>query len=105
MLNMYPDIVYTVKGLQSSNMDRGAVDLQHILTWQVVMDGMITTFFVDTTFKWIDGNGQLIDSDGVLLDDVNPPQYSEVLEDGSAPCVGLITTDALFFSHSKYMEI
>ena len=69
------------------------------------MYGMSTNFFVNNNFKCINGNGQLINSDGVILHDVYLPQYSDVLEGGSAPCAGLMSTDALFFSPSKYVEI
>ena len=66
---------------------------------------MSATFFVDSNFKCIDGNGELLHSDSIIEDDVNPRQYSEVVEDGSAPSIGLISTDPLFFSPTKYLEI
>ena len=66
---------------------------------------MSATFFVDSTFKCIDGNGELLDSDGITRANVNPPHYLEVVEDGSAPSAGLILTDPLFFSPSKYLRI
>ena len=105
MLDMNPDIVCTVKGVMSNDGHEGAIDLNDIITWKSVTEGMRATFFVDSTFKCIDGNGELLDSDGIIGADVNPAQYSEVIADGSAPITGLVLTDPLFFSPSKYLRI
>ena len=50
-------------------------------------------------------NGELLDYDGIIVTDVHPPQHSELVEEWSAFNVGLIATDPLFFSPSKYMMI
>ena len=63
------------------------------------------SIFFDSTFKYIDGNGELLDYNGITGANVNPPHYLEVVEDGSAPSAGLILTDPLFFSPSKYLRI
>ena len=73
MLDMHHDIVCMVKGLWLNNRDRGSIDLQQMVTWQAVTEGIIATLFIHINFKFINGNGQLIDYDGFLLDNVNPP--------------------------------
>ena len=60
-------------------------------------EGVSATFFVDNTFKYINENEELLDSDGIIGSDVNPPQYSEVVEVGSSPSAGLISTAPCFF--------
>ena len=105
MLNMHPDIVCTMKGVMSNNGHKGAIDLNQIITWKLATEGMSPPLFVDSTCKCIDGNGELLDSDGIIGADVNPPQYSEVVEDRSAPSVGLTLTNPLFLSPSKYLRI
>ena len=83
MLDMHPDMVYTAKGVKSNDRHKGAIDLNQIVTWKSVTEGMSATFFVNSSFKCINRNGKLLDSDGIIGSDVNPPQYSEVVEDGS----------------------
>ena len=105
MLDMYLDMMCTVKGIWYNDRDREAVDMKQMVTWEVVMEGMSTIFFVNRTFKRIDGYVRLIDADGVALDDVFPPRYSEITEEGDTPCAGLITTGTLIFVPSKYVEM
>ena len=76
-----------------------------MVTLKLVPEGLSATCFVDITFKCIDGNGELLDCYGIIGADVNPAQYSEVIADGSAPITGLVLTDPLFFSPSKYLRI
>ena len=83
MLDMHPDIVCMVKGVRSNDGHKGAINLNQIVTWKSLTEGMSATFFVDSTLKYIDGNGELLSSDGIMGADVNSPQYSEVVEDGS----------------------
>ena len=66
------------------------------MTWADATEGTSTTFFVDPNFKYIDGNGGLIDANGATEDIVVPLQYSDMLGDEHTHCPGLITTDALF---------
>ena len=66
------------------------------MTWVDVTEEMSAKFFVDPTFKCIDGNWLLVDADEATEDNVVPPQHSEILEDDDALCPGLITTDPLF---------
>ena len=94
-----------MKGLRSNYGHEGAVNLKEMITWKVVTEGMSTTFFVDSNFKFINRNRELLDSDGIIDDDVNPPQYSEVLEDRSVPRAGLISTSPLCISPSNYLMI
>ena len=82
MLDMHPDML-CVKGVKSNDRHKGAIDLNQIVTWKSVTEGMGATFFVNSSFKCINRNGKLLDSDGIIGSDVNPPQYSEVVEDGS----------------------
>ena len=57
MLDMHPDIIRKVKGLWSNYRPRGAVDLQRMVTWKAVTEGMRATYFVDNNFNCIGGNG------------------------------------------------
>ena len=56
MLDMYPDIVCTVKGLRANDGQKRAVDLQQMVTWKVVTEGVSAKLFVDNNFKCINGN-------------------------------------------------
>ena len=88
VVDIHPGIVCTVKGVRSNDGNKGAVGLNQVVTWKSVAEGMRATFFVNSTFKCINGNGELLDYYGIIGADVNPPQYSEVVEDGSAPSAG-----------------
>ena len=103
MLYIHPDVVYTVKGLWFNDGECGGYGTDGDVKSD---DGEYGRhLFIDYNFKCIGGNIQLIDSDGTVLEDVYRPQYSKVLKDGDAPYAGLMTTDTLFFSQSKYVEI
>ena len=99
MLNMHPDISTTIKRLTQRRSGDLVEQTDKDHFWRYMTETFNASFFIDTSFKYVQPSGGIVMGCTVLMADVHFPENIVCVNNFEAPCPFLSSHHPHFSKH------